>query len=67
VGTGAAPWGTLDGETSLEYRNLGTHKDNSMQASLGLQRWRGAVLGAQITSLMLGDLVVPKLPACGCE
>jgi len=33
VGTGAAPGGILEGETLLEYKNVGRYKDNSTQAS----------------------------------
>jgi len=33
---GAAPGGILEGETSLEYKNVGRYKGNSTQISLDL-------------------------------
>jgi len=36
VGTGAAPGGILEGDTSLEYKNIVRYKENSIKSSLRL-------------------------------
>ena len=47
MGTGAAAGEMLEGDTLFEYTNVGRYKDNTMQASLDLQRWEEGKQGQQ--------------------